>query len=202
MPEKEKADKKALILDAAREIFLEKGYYPTTSEEIARRAGVGKGTIYQYFESKKEIFLEMQIGYMDAYSKNISTCIHADASLQENIHSLVRSHLDHIDILVKYHKTILNDFPKVMTQHELKDPRLQEIKAKMEYTFAGMVDQAIAQGEMRPLSQPAVIYLISGLFMGLAHYLMSEEANLDQMKMKREQLEEEIVMLILHGISL
>lgn len=202
MSEKEKIDKRALILDAARELFLEKGYYPTTSEEIARRAGVGKGTIYQYFESKKEIFLEMQIGYMDAYSENISACIRADASLQENIHNLVRSHLDHIDILVKYHKTILNDFPKVMAQHELRDPRLQQIKAKMEDTFAGMIDHAIARGEMRPLSRPAVMYLISGLFMGLAHYLMSEEAILDQIKTQREQLEEEIVMLVLHGISM
>ena len=48
----EKQNKRELILAAAQEIFFAKGYYNTTSEEIAKRAGVGKGTLYQYFDSK------------------------------------------------------------------------------------------------------------------------------------------------------
>ena len=51
----EKANKRELILAAARETFGEKGYHNTTSEEIAKKAGVGKGTIYQYFDSKHDI---------------------------------------------------------------------------------------------------------------------------------------------------
>ena len=41
----EKANKRELILAAAREIIGEKGYHSTTSEEFAKKAGVGKGTI-------------------------------------------------------------------------------------------------------------------------------------------------------------
>ena len=55
----EKTNKRELILAAAQEVFFEKGYHSATSEEIAKRAGIGKGTIYQYFDSKLEIFLEM-----------------------------------------------------------------------------------------------------------------------------------------------
>ena len=47
----EKLDKRAMILTAAHEVFFEKGYHNATSEEIAKRAGVGKGTLYQYFDS-------------------------------------------------------------------------------------------------------------------------------------------------------
>lgn len=47
-----KNNKRELILTAALDIFLEKGYHNSTSEEIAKRAGVAKGTLYQYFSSK------------------------------------------------------------------------------------------------------------------------------------------------------
>src|SRR6201995_783879 len=44
------------ILDAALSVFAEKGYAGTRMDEIARRAGVTKGTIYLYFESKEAVF--------------------------------------------------------------------------------------------------------------------------------------------------
>jgi AcrR family transcriptional regulator len=44
------------ILRAAEEVFAERGYAGATIEEIARAAGVAKGTIYLYFRSKDEIY--------------------------------------------------------------------------------------------------------------------------------------------------
>ena len=46
------------ILISARALFREKGFHHTKIEEIALNAGVGKGTIYEYFKSKQEIFDE------------------------------------------------------------------------------------------------------------------------------------------------
>ena len=79
----EKPNKRDLILAAAREILGEKGYHSTTSEEIAKRAGVGKGTIYQYFESKHDIFLQMHIQYLQQYSESVSALIHEDSTFEE-----------------------------------------------------------------------------------------------------------------------
>jgi AcrR family transcriptional regulator len=45
----------AELLDAALELFVEKGFASTRSEEVARRAGVSKGTLYLYFPSKEEL---------------------------------------------------------------------------------------------------------------------------------------------------
>jgi AcrR family transcriptional regulator len=45
----------AELLDAALTLFVEKGYAATRSEEVARAAGVSKGTLYLYFPSKEEL---------------------------------------------------------------------------------------------------------------------------------------------------
>jgi TetR/AcrR family transcriptional regulator len=44
------------LLHAALELFVEKGYAATRAEEVARRAGVSKGTLFLYFSSKEELF--------------------------------------------------------------------------------------------------------------------------------------------------
>jgi TetR/AcrR family transcriptional regulator len=44
------------LLQAALDLFVEKGYAGTSVEEVARRAGVSKGTLFLYFSSKEELF--------------------------------------------------------------------------------------------------------------------------------------------------
>ena len=49
------SDKREAIMQAALELFVERGFYGTAVPEIADRAGVGAGTIYRYFESKEAL---------------------------------------------------------------------------------------------------------------------------------------------------
>lgn len=44
------------LLDAALQLFVEKGYAATRTDEVAQRAGVSKGTLYLYYPSKEELF--------------------------------------------------------------------------------------------------------------------------------------------------
>jgi TetR/AcrR family transcriptional regulator len=44
------------LIDAALELFVEKGFSATRAEEVAQRAGVSKGTLYLYYPSKEELF--------------------------------------------------------------------------------------------------------------------------------------------------
>jgi AcrR family transcriptional regulator len=53
-------DKPDLILDAAERLFTQFGYRRTSVEDVAREAGVAKGTVYLYFESKVALFRAMQ----------------------------------------------------------------------------------------------------------------------------------------------
>jgi AcrR family transcriptional regulator len=58
-----KAERPQEILEAAFVEFSRNGYATTTLERIAERAGVTKGTIYVYFESKEHLFISMVQGF-------------------------------------------------------------------------------------------------------------------------------------------
>ena len=47
------------LLDAALDLFVEKGFAATRSEEVATRAGVSKGTLYLYYPSKEDLLKEV-----------------------------------------------------------------------------------------------------------------------------------------------
>lgn len=54
--ERRKQARPGELLDAALALFVEKGYAATRVEEVAARAGVSKGTLFLYFDSKEELF--------------------------------------------------------------------------------------------------------------------------------------------------
>lgn len=56
---REKEVRKRQILDAAREVFFEKGFEGATIDDIARRTELSKGAIYLYFPSKEEIYITL-----------------------------------------------------------------------------------------------------------------------------------------------
>lgn len=57
--QKEQAQRRQAILDAAREAFFEKGFMTATMEAIAQRCDLAKGTIYLYFRSKEELYVSI-----------------------------------------------------------------------------------------------------------------------------------------------
>lgn len=54
-----KADKRTRIMRAAIDLFREKGYEATRIIDIAKKAGIGKGTVYAYFDGKESLVLEI-----------------------------------------------------------------------------------------------------------------------------------------------
>jgi len=71
---KEATDNHELILDAAGELLRELGYKKMTIDELAKHAGLGKGTVYLYFESKHEValsFIERQNTRLQAHLHEI-----------------------------------------------------------------------------------------------------------------------------------
>ena len=46
-------------LDTALDLFVQKGYLDTKIIDIFNAAGIGKGTVYEYFSSKEELFTEL-----------------------------------------------------------------------------------------------------------------------------------------------
>ena len=57
LKEKQRQEREELIIQAAEEVLLEKGYYETSMDEIAARVGIAKGTIYKHFPGKEDLVL-------------------------------------------------------------------------------------------------------------------------------------------------
>ena len=57
--EQKKLATRKKIMDVAKELFLEKGYEATSTELVARGAGIGSGTLFNYFPSKAELLVEV-----------------------------------------------------------------------------------------------------------------------------------------------
>ncbi len=57
--QKRSIQKKQLVIDTARKLFYKNGYYNTTTNEIAKQAGLSIGTLYSYFADKETILLEL-----------------------------------------------------------------------------------------------------------------------------------------------
>jgi AcrR family transcriptional regulator len=64
--EREKEERRQSILQAAREVFFEKGFYQATVDNVASRAEVSKGTVYLYFESKETLLAHLLLEGLEA----------------------------------------------------------------------------------------------------------------------------------------
>src|SRR5690554_6756267 len=81
----EKNIKRNEILDSARILFKENGFHKTKMEDIAQRAGVGKGTLYEYFNSKQEIFDEACVDYVKSLHDYVKEISKLDVSFKEKL---------------------------------------------------------------------------------------------------------------------
>ena len=59
------------ILDAARELLVEKGYRGTSMDEIAARVGIAKGTLYQHFLRKEDLVLALLEEHMERFARTL-----------------------------------------------------------------------------------------------------------------------------------
>ena len=59
MSKMDSEQRKKQILQCAKKLFAAKGYYQTQISDIQNAAGVARGTIYQYFKNKDDIFLTL-----------------------------------------------------------------------------------------------------------------------------------------------
>lgn len=83
--EQKKQQTRKAIIDAAVKLFTEKGFEQTSMNELARAAGVGKGTIYGYFKAKEEIFLAYCEAELDFAFEALDRKLDEEASLVDQL---------------------------------------------------------------------------------------------------------------------
>jgi AcrR family transcriptional regulator len=84
------SDKRLRLVEAACAVFAEKGYASTRVAEIAERAGVGKGTVYEYFSSKEELLFAVFESINTDISSRMNDALAAGGSAEEQLHNVLR----------------------------------------------------------------------------------------------------------------
>ena len=129
--QKRSIEKKERIIEAGFELICEKGYYNTNTAEIAKKAGVSTGIIYQYFKDKHDIFIEAlkkfadNIFYpmIDAPVKNFD---------KNELPTVIRKM---IDTFIQNHKLSQSAHEEIMAMaHSDKDVAFYFHKREMEMT--------------------------------------------------------------------
>ena len=140
------------IITAALEVFADRGFAATKLEDIARRAGVTKGTIYLYFENKEALFkalIRQTIVPVIAQGEELAKSF--PGSARELFERLVREYWRLVG------ETSLVGIPKLMMAEANNFPELarfyyEEVVTRGHRLMAGVLERGIKAGEFRPVN--------------------------------------------------
>jgi len=83
-------EKRERVLTAATDLFAERGFHRTEMDEIARRAGISKGSLYNYFKSKDELFLHICNLGIHGFRQSVWREIPSDGDIYRQVEELFR----------------------------------------------------------------------------------------------------------------
>ncbi len=165
------------ILDAAIDVFGESGLAAARLEDIARRAGVSKGTIYLYFSNKETLFCEMirqLVGdtIIQAQERAVATSASAMDQLTDYAHS-VWQHI-RTPMFEKLHRLSigeLRNFPALLEffQREVPGRNIQAI--------ASILRHGIATGEFREMDEMESARMFQALILSHGIWCAQKERN-------------------------
>lgn len=157
------------LLDAALDLFVEKGYAATRTEEVASRAGVSKGTLYLYFPSKEELLKAVVRHHLSHHIVEGAGFIQRfPGPSDELMASLLRDWWQRIvntpaSGILKLMMSEVRNFP------DLAQFYLEEVIEPSHRLLAAMVERGIARGEFQPLPVADVVHALIApmLFMAM-----------------------------------
>jgi AcrR family transcriptional regulator len=103
-------DKKLKILEAAESEFGKFGFRKTTMDEIAKRAKMGKSTIYDYFSSKEEVFAEVIKKDTIHFESQLNESINQTEHPKEKIKNYVVTRMKHLRELKMFYSTLTDEY--------------------------------------------------------------------------------------------
>ena len=145
-----KEEKRRSIALASRELLLEHGIKNITISKIAECAGVGKGTIYEYFSNKEDIVFEIISVFIAEHEEQLYALIDEDISTKEKI----KRSLSMIYSTPDYEKqlTIYREFLAISLTSEVEEmiEFSEACRARFMTIIDRIIDEAIANGEIKP----------------------------------------------------
>lgn len=147
--QRRKEERPAEILAAALKIFAEKGFTATKLDEVAKAAGVSKGTIYLYFDSKEAIFKAVVVEYvLPKISEAEHHAEHYNGPIKDFLIQLVEQWWLNVG------QSDLGGLPKLIIAEagnfpELAKFYLENVIQRMRHFIANLIELGIERGEFR-----------------------------------------------------
>lgn len=115
----EPTDKRQAIADAAFNLFISRAYHEVKLEEIAQIAGVAKGSIYTYFKSKDELFLEITNDAIETGEKQALIIVNMQDTFNNKLTRLITSHLQFASGAGQMLRAAMESLPKLALSEEV-----------------------------------------------------------------------------------
>lgn len=189
---RDKSKKRQLIMEAALQVFVEHGYEKTKIIDVARTAGIGKGTVYEYFESKEALFCCILEEYCEYYKEGVRKILVDlnDAGCQEKLLSVIRMEEELKD---QVHLKSLNPV-QLMTEFTNFPGLKQAIQVMLKFKFdtvCEILNEGVKNGEFRSVNIPLATAALMGA--SSAVDLISDEI--------QDYTDENLLDLMIHGLK-
>jgi AcrR family transcriptional regulator len=155
------------ILEASAAVFARHDFHEVLVDHIARECHVGKGTIYRYFASKRELYLAVMFEGIASLRAELERCVEAPGPPVRKLAAIVRGILEHAwerrDFLALIHRI----------EHKPDDPDVQEWlsrRGEIAALVKCVLESAIAAGEVRPVDTRIATEMLFGMLRGVNRY--------------------------------
>jgi AcrR family transcriptional regulator len=140
------------ILDSARAVFFEEGFEGANLDEIARRAGLAKGTIYRHFDSKGELYVEVLVQNAGTFLERMRRVVDPKDSAADQIRRLARFYFDHYTSQLEYfrifwaidNQRLIGELPPILVA------KVTEVWKRALGVLAEVIERGIASHELLP----------------------------------------------------
>ncbi len=179
----DKTEKINEIATAALNIFAKKGYAATSVEQIAEAAGIGKGTVYEYFSSKEEIFvLAINDWMMDLINRMVEKTRDLNNPV-ERLKVFIEMVKDVLNVEEPDPKKIFADIDQQTFMPGGAFYKRSHIIKDMRATFCDLVVDILLDGVSKKVFKPEIARDVSKIAINLLayldgicmHYLIMEE---------------------------
>jgi len=187
---KEREFRKEQILKAALSVFKSNDLEKATMDEIAKEADFGKATLYYYFSSKEEIFIEILNRGWKMIWESIEPVIHDQDQPRDtfiNALNIIGSLVRNNQVLFEFLFTAPQKMPSSLNEGQ---PEWKGYQNKMYGVFQGLLEEGIAKKEFPQMRSDLLMRAIGGLFHGL--FFLGNEKK----PMSRQTMEEFITTFI------
>lgn len=162
------------ILAAAQEVFAEQGFEAARMDEVARRAQVGKGTLYNYFDSKEDLLIQAVIASMEEVKERIASGVdpRPDQPIQSLEYVLRMLVVEALPALTQRFHSLYNQASGLIARDSEARRRLfaanQAFYRDRQRDFEELIEAGARAGQFRSDVDPAeVSLLLQALFDGL-----------------------------------